>query len=67
MGLMSITNIICNFLVLWGLIITIGIPSILSYLMIRASTSDGGEQGAVVGIVAVCSMLISMVVFEIIV
>lgn len=37
---MSITNTICNFLVLWGLILTVGIPCIVSYLAMDAKTDD---------------------------
>lgn len=36
LGLMSITNIICNFLVIWGLIISVGIPCIITYLLMSA-------------------------------
>lgn len=67
--LLSITNLICNFLVLWGLIISVGIPCIVSYLLIcGVTTSDQDNQRlAIVGIVALCSTLISTVIFEILV
>lgn len=41
LGLMSITNLICNFLVLWGLILSVGIPCLVTYgLMSTKSDAD---------------------------
>lgn len=65
--MLQVTNIICNFLVLWGLIVSVGIPCIISYFWMKAKDTDPNDQGAVIGLVAVLSMLLSMIVYEIIV
>jgi len=67
LGLMNITNIICGFLVWWGLILTIGIPMILTFLIMEATYDHKDDIGPIIAIVAVCALLIGTVVFEIIV
>ena len=65
---MSITNMICNFLVLWGLIISVGIPCLVTYgLMSTKSDVADDEVSTAIILVAICSVLLSTVVFEIIV
>ena len=42
LGLLNITNIICNFLVFWGLILSVGIPAILTYFMMSVRAKNDG-------------------------
>lgn len=65
LGMLQITSIICNFLILWGLILSVGVPCILSYLLMRDKPAE--DIGPVIALVAVLSLLLSMVVFELIV
>lgn len=37
LGLLNITNIICSFLVFWGLVVSIGIPCVLSYFYLTTT------------------------------
>lgn len=65
---MSITNLICNFLVLWGLILSVGIPCLVTYGLLSTKTdiTDNDKSTAII-LVAVCSILVSTVIFQIIV
>ena len=65
LAMLQITSMISNFLVFWGLLISVGIPSLLAYFLMTGKAED--DQLGVVGLVAVLSILMSMVIFEVIV
>lgn len=61
------TNVICSFLFIWGLILTIGIPVILTILIMGRLHENSQDAGAIGILVGVSALLIGTVVFGIIV
>lgn len=65
LGLLNVANLICNFLVLWGIAISTGIPAILAILLIKGQTEDGDIITAVILIVVFLCLMVSSMIYEI--
>ncbi len=63
--MMGYINFLCNILIVWGLILTIGVPLIFGYFVV--GFRDGDERTVVLSVIGVCSLLVSVVILEVIV
>lgn len=65
--LFSITRLISNLLVFWGVIISVGIPCILAYLWVGLNDQTKDDAPLVILIVALASIMISGMIFSVLV
>jgi hypothetical protein len=65
--LFSITRLITNLLVFWGVIISVGIPCIVAYLWVGLNEQTKNDTGLVILIVALASIMISGMIFSVLV
>lgn len=62
---MNDTNLVCNFLIIWGLVLTVGVPLIFGYFIVGFTERD--EKNVILSTIGACSLLISIIVLEVIV
>lgn len=65
--LFSVTRLITNLLVFWGVIISVGIPCVLAYLWVGLNKQTEDDVGLVIIIVALASIMISGMIYSILV
>ena len=63
LALLNISNIICNFLIFWGVALSAGLPAILAAAMMNDRTDDGNEKSNVILIVVFLSLMVSMLIY----
>lgn len=67
MPLFSVTRLISNLLVFWGVIISVGIPCVVAYLWVGLSDKTKDDAGWVIALVAFGSIMISGMVYSVLV
>jgi len=65
--LFSVTRLITNLLVFWGVIISVGIPCVIAYLWVGLNNSTKDDVGWVIVLVAFGSIMISGMIYSILV
>ena len=65
--LFSVSRLITNLLVFWGIIISVGIPCVISYLWVGLNEKTKDDVGWVIILVAFGSIMISGMIFSILV
>lgn len=67
MDLLRSNNLICGFLMAWGLVLTVGVPSIIAFLLVEPLTLIGyDEKFTIIFVVAACSLLVSIILLQVV-
>lgn len=67
LALLNISNIICNFLVFWGIALSAGLPALLSGFLMNGRTDNDDEKMNVILIVVFLSLMVSLLIYQIII
>lgn len=67
MPLFSVTRLISNLLVFWGVIISVGIPCVVAYLWVGLSDKTKDDAGWVILLVAFGSIMVSGMIYSVLV
>lgn len=67
LGLLNIANLICNFLILWGMAIAAGIPLVIASFMIDSRNLSSDDTASVFTIVAILTIMVSTMIYQILV